>query len=71
MLTQKANSTQPARKVSRFMVSKVSGPPVHSNAVINQQQVTDAVRSQLQQTEELKILERQNVLPYHTDDLHG
>ncbi|KYN16827.1 Serine/threonine-protein kinase WNK1 [Trachymyrmex cornetzi] len=68
---EKANSTQPARKVSRFMVSKVSGPPVHSNAAINQQQATDAVRSQLQQTEELKILERQNVLPHHIDDLHG
>jgi len=71
MLMQKTNSTQPTRKVSRFMVSKVSGPPVHSNAAINQQQATDIVRSQLQQTEELKILERQNVLPHHTDDLHG
>jgi len=70
MLMQKTNSTQPTRKVSRFMVSKVSGPPVHSNAAINQQ-ATDVVRSHLQQTEELKILERQNVLPHHTDDLHG
>lgn len=68
---QKANSTQPTRKISRFMVSKVSGPPVHSNAAINQQQVTDAARSQLQQTEEIKISERQNVFLHHTDDLHG
>lgn len=52
------------------MVSKVAGPPAHSNA-INQQQPTDATRAQLQQAEELKILERQNVPPYHTDDLHG
>lgn len=53
------------------MVSKVAGPPIHSNAATNQQQVTDTSRSQLQQTEELKILERQNVLSYHTDDLYG
>ncbi|XP_018396498.1 PREDICTED: uncharacterized protein LOC108774792 [Cyphomyrmex costatus] len=68
---EKTNPIQPARKVSRFMVSKVSGPPVHSNAAINQQQTTDAAKSQLQQTEELKISERQNVLSHHTDDLHG
>lgn len=52
------------------MVSKVAGPPAHSNAIGNQQQSTDAARALLQQAEELKISERQNVLP-HTDDLHG
>ncbi|XP_071626881.1 uncharacterized protein Wnk isoform X3 [Temnothorax longispinosus] len=68
---EKANPTQPIRKISRFVVSKVAGPPTHGNAAINQQQVVDAARSQLQQTEELKILERQNILSHHTDDLHG
>lgn len=68
MLVQKANPTQPIRKISRFVVSKVSGPPIHSN-VANQQQVVDASRSQLQQTEELKI--SQNIFSHHTDDLHG
>lgn len=53
------------------MVSKVAGPPAHSNTTVNQQQSTDATRVQLQQAEELKILERQNVPSYHTDDLHG
>lgn len=54
------------------MVSKVAGPPAHSNVIINQQQqVTDAVRTQLQQTEELKTSERQTVPSYQTDDLHG
>lgn len=57
--------------MSRFVVSKVAGPPAHSNVIINQQQVTDAVRTQLQQTEELKTSERQTVPSYQTDDLHG
>lgn len=52
------------------MVSKVAGPPAHSNTTVNQQQSTDAARTLSQQAEEIKILERQNVLP-HTDDLHG
>jgi len=69
MLIQKANPTQPTRKISRFVVSKVAGPPVHSNVVINQHSI-DSTRSQLQQTEELKISERQNILSHHTDD-HG
>lgn len=62
--------TQPARKISRFVVSKVAGPPAHSNATGNQQQSTDAAKTLPQQAEDLKILERQNVPPY-TDDLHG
>lgn len=65
MLIQKANPTQPIRKISRFVVSKVAGPPIHTN----QQQIADASRSQLQQTEELKI--SQNILSHYTDDLHG
>jgi len=65
---QKANPAQPIRKVSRFVVSKVAGPPAHN--IINQQQVTDAARTQLQQMEELKTSERQTV-SYQTDDLHG
>lgn len=68
-ILQKANPAQPIRKISRFVVSKVAGPP-HSNVIINQQQVTDATRTQLQQTEELKT-ERQTVPSYQTDDLHG
>lgn len=69
-MIQKGNPTQPARKISRFVVSKVAGPPIHSNAAINQQ-IVDAARAQLQQTEELKMLERQNIISHHTDDLHG
>ncbi|XP_029659194.1 serine/threonine-protein kinase WNK1 isoform X3 [Formica exsecta] len=68
---EKANPAQPIRKVSRFMVSKVAGPPAHSNVIINQQ-TTDIARTQLQQMEELKTSERQTVPPsYQTDDLHG
>ncbi|KAL6262547.1 hypothetical protein P5V15_005340 [Pogonomyrmex californicus] len=67
--TEKVNPTQPIRKISRFVVSKVAGPPIHANVAMNQQ-VVDVVRSQLQQTEELKISERQ-ILSHHTDDLHG
>lgn len=70
MLIQKVNSTQPTRKISRFVVSKVAGPPIHSNVATNQQ-VADISRSQLQQSEELKLSERQNILSHHTDDLHG
>ncbi|XP_032679490.1 uncharacterized protein LOC116847957 isoform X3 [Odontomachus brunneus] len=69
-INEKANPAQPIRKISRFVVSKVAGPPAHSNITVNQQQSTDAARTLPQQTEELKISERQNVLP-HTDDLHG
>ncbi|XP_014481955.1 PREDICTED: uncharacterized protein LOC106748175 isoform X3 [Dinoponera quadriceps] len=69
-INEKANIAQPARKISRFVVSKVAGPPAHSNATVNQQQSSDAARTLSQQVEELKILERQNVPP-HTDDLHG
>lgn len=65
------NSTQPIRKISRFVVSKVAGPPAHNNATVNQQQVADAARTFLQQAEELKALERQNVPSHYTDDLHG
>lgn len=68
MLIKKVD--QPMKK-SRFKVSKVAGPPNHSNVIVNQQQVADIARSQLQQTEELKISERQNILSHHTDDLHG
>ncbi|XP_036141340.1 serine/threonine-protein kinase WNK1 isoform X2 [Monomorium pharaonis] len=64
---EKTNPIQPTRKISRFVVSKVAGPPVHSNAAINQH--VDIGRSQLQ-TEELRTSERQNILSY-TDDLHG
>lgn len=64
MLIQKVD--QPMKK-SRFKVSKVAGPPNHAN----QQQIVDTARSQLQQAEELKISERQNILFHHTDDLHG
>lgn len=53
------------------MVSKVAGPPAHNNVIINQQQATDAARTQLQQMEELKTSERQTVPSYQTDDLHG
>ncbi|XP_019699326.1 uncharacterized protein LOC105188438 isoform X2 [Harpegnathos saltator] len=67
---EKANPTQPTRKISRFVVSKVAGPPAHNNATVNQQQPTDIARSLPQQAEELKISERQNI-PSHTDDLHG
>ncbi|EZA58553.1 Serine/threonine-protein kinase WNK3 [Ooceraea biroi] len=68
--SEKVNPAQPIRKISRFVVSKVAGPPTHSTAV-NQQQTTDAARIQLQQTEELKLSERQNIPPHHTDNLHG
>jgi hypothetical protein len=70
MLMQKINPAQPIRKISRFVVSKVAGPPTH-NSTANQQQVTDVARIQLQQMEELKISERQNVPSHHTDNLHG
>lgn len=53
------------------MVSKVAGPPAHSNVIINQQQATDIARTQLQQVEELKTSERQTIPSYQTDDLHG
>lgn len=72
MNLQKVNPAQPIRKISRFVVSKVAGPPSHNGSAVNQQQITDAARIQLQQTEELKISERQNVPPpHHTDNLHG
>jgi len=67
---QKVNPAQPIRKISRFVVSKVAGPPTH-NSTANQQQITDVARIQLQQMEELKISERQNVSSHHTDNLHG
>lgn len=68
--TQKANPTQPTRKISRFVVSKVAGPPAHANAAAINQQGENA-KTQSQQVEELKTLERQNVPFHHTDDLHG
>lgn len=61
---------QPIRKISRFVVSKVAGPPAHSNATVSQQQATDAARI-LSQAEDVKPSERQNVPSHHTDDLHG
>ncbi|KAK9297698.1 hypothetical protein QLX08_008739 [Tetragonisca angustula] len=56
--SEKVSTTQPVRKISRFVVSKVAGPP--SNAAISIQQHADIPKSQI---EESKV--------YHIDDTQG
>ncbi|KOX79935.1 Serine/threonine-protein kinase WNK1 [Melipona quadrifasciata] len=56
--SEKVSTTQPVRKISRFVVSKVAGPP--SNAAISIQQHADILKSQV---EDSKV--------YHVDDTQG
>ncbi|OAD59198.1 Serine/threonine-protein kinase WNK3 [Eufriesea mexicana] len=56
--SEKVSTTQPVRKISRFVVSKVAGPP--GNAGTSTQQQTDISKNQI---EDSKI--------YHTDDIQG
>ncbi|XP_033190942.2 wnk kinase isoform X4 [Bombus vancouverensis nearcticus] len=57
-VSEKVSTTQPVRKISRFVVSKVAGPP--SNATTPIQQHTDMSKNQ---TEDSKV--------YHIDDTQG
>ncbi|PBC29790.1 serine/threonine-protein kinase Wnk isoform X5 [Apis cerana] len=57
-ITEKVNTTQPVRKISRFVVSKVAGPP--SNIATSTQQHIDISKNQI---EDSKI--------YHADDAQG
>ncbi|CAK9795460.1 Serine/threonine-protein kinase WNK3 [Anthophora plagiata] len=56
--SEKVSTTQPVRKISRFVVSKVAGPP--SNAVPPNQQHTDILKTHV---EDSKV--------YHADDTQG
>ncbi|KOC60991.1 Serine/threonine-protein kinase WNK3 [Habropoda laboriosa] len=56
--SEKVSTTQPVRKISRFVVSKVAGPP--SNAVPPSQQHTDIPKAHV---EDSKV--------YHADDTQG
>ncbi|KAG9428628.1 hypothetical protein HZU67_10032 [Apis mellifera carnica] len=57
-ITEKVNTIQPVRKISRFVVSKVAGPP--SNVATSTQQHIDISKNQI---EDSKI--------YHADDAQG
>ncbi|XP_034193683.2 wnk kinase isoform X1 [Osmia lignaria lignaria] len=59
-VSEKGNTIQPVRKISRFVVSKVAGPPISAATSNQQPQHTEIPKNQL---EDPKI--------YHTDDTQG
>lgn len=54
-VTEQITLEQPVRKISRFMVSKVAGPPVGDVALLNQQQSSDQFKYQQQQLQQQEV----------------
>ncbi|XP_066588439.1 serine/threonine-protein kinase Wnk-like isoform X2 [Prorops nasuta] len=65
---EKSTVGQPIRKISRFMVSKVAGPPSSDATTVPQQQYVDI--SKMLHQEDHKMAERHSFVQ-HVEDSHG
>lgn len=72
---QQTTSEQPVRKISRFMVSKVAGPPPADSAPTSQQQSSSTMSEQQRQQQQEDMMTRRagrfSVTTHQMDETHS